>query len=312
MDQPEAQRRAIFPRQDPWDTAPDSTMHRPFGHYAAIPARPPPFIPSDVDMTNEVQGKARAAEDWMRQSIVPSLPAVGPAFYGRDSKPENYYLNPLAKHSPFALPMSLLSLNTLPKLRSATFSKKRLRHQLTNKGQLHAIAANRKAGRSNNAEAERKKIYSLLEIRSQSTGNSFWKHVNNHASLARFQSVRSKLKVAAPPNDLGGFDGGEAGFKNTKFIIPPVAINKNLGGTPPALAVLGEVKKGQSDQMVAPRVQQFVGMMNWQKEMKDGKPLLVRPYAKDQPSAYQQQPLWPPAPPEPLFPLKSQDDERRR
>ena len=157
MDQPEAQRRAIFPRQDPWDTAPDSTMHRPFGHYAAIPARPPPFIPSDVDMTNEVQGKARAAEDWMRQSIVPSLPAVGPAFYGRDSKPENYYLNPLAKHSPFALPMSLLSLNTLPTLTTATFSKKRLRHQLTNKGQSQAIAADRRAGRSN-TEAKKKKI----------------------------------------------------------------------------------------------------------------------------------------------------------
>ena len=61
---------------------------------------------------------------------------------------------------------------------------------------------------------------------------------------------------------------------------------------------------------VAPRVQQFTGSMNWQKDMQDGKPLPVRPYAQDHPAGYQQQPLWPPAPPEPLFPLKMQDERR--
>ena len=60
---------------------------------------------------------------------------------------------------------------------------------------------------------------------------------------------------------------------------------------------------GSNDQMVAPRRQQFTGDFNYD-PAKDGKPLPVRPYAADQPSAYQAAPLWPPAPPEPLFPLK--------
>jgi hypothetical protein len=271
MDQPEAQRRAIFPRQDPWDTAPDSTMHRPFGHYAAITAHPPPFIPGDVDTTNEELGKERLNEqDWMRQSRVPSLPAVGPAFYGRDMKPENYYLNPLAKHSQFAAPiLSLLETKQMPLM------KRRLRH--------------------------RSSTNSFIETSARSTGNSYWNQY-----LQRLQEVGVHVKAAvSSPDELGGFDAGSDKFKARKFSIPPVAINKGFDGTPPALAVLGHQN---ADQTVAPRVQQFVGVMDWQKELKEGKPLPVRPYATDHPSGYQQQPLWPPAPPEPLFPLK---DDRR-
>ena len=294
MDQPEAQRRAIFPRQDPWDTAPDSTLHRPFGHYAAIPARPPPFIPGDVDTNNEAQGKAREAEEWMRQSIVPSLPAVGPAFYGRDSKPENYYLNPLTKHSPFAVATSAIASSM--SLLESSKTKNRLRHMNTN---------------TDHPSPRSTTVSSLLEIKG--TGNTYWNqlHASSAASnLQRMQAVgvtlQSKLKLKAP-NDLGGFSGGEASFKASKFSIPPVAANLGLGGTPPQLAVLGDQKE---DMTVAPRVQQFTGSMNWQKDMKDGKPLPVRPYAQDHPAAYQQQPLWPPAPPEPLFPLKMQDERR--
>jgi hypothetical protein len=208
----------------------------------------------------------------MRQSIVPSLPAVGPAFYGRDSKPENYYLNPLVKHSPFAAPiMSFLETSTSHLRQSPPYKKR-----------------------------QRQKMLSLLEMNSKSTGNNYWSH------LLRMQSVGAHLESQAP-DDLGGFAGGNEDFKASKFSIPPVATNKGLGGTPPQLAVLGDQK---TDQTVAPRVQQFVGVMNWQKEMKDGKPLPVRPYSVDHPAAYQQQPLWPPAPPEPLFPLKNQDDRR--
>ena len=112
MDKPEAQRRGVFPRQNPWDSPSDSTLHRPFGHQALIPPRPPPFIPGDVDVTHEQQGKERYMDQWIRQSVTPSLPAMGPAYYARDMKPENYYLNPLVKHSPFYSPISLRFLQT--------------------------------------------------------------------------------------------------------------------------------------------------------------------------------------------------------
>ena len=103
------------------------------------------------------------------------------------------------------------------------------------------------------------------------------------------------------PNDLGGRDGGNQHWKAAEFIVPPVGANKGLAA-PPELAVLGD-QGGSNDQMVAPRRQQFTGDFNYD-PAKDGKPLPVRPYAADQPSAYQAAPLWPPAPPEPLFPLK--------
>ena len=32
---------------------------------------------------------------WAREVHVPSLPAMGPALYGKDVKPEGYYINPL-------------------------------------------------------------------------------------------------------------------------------------------------------------------------------------------------------------------------
>ena len=38
-----------FPRQDPWETPGDSTEHTPFAHKNLLPARPPPYIPGDVD-----------------------------------------------------------------------------------------------------------------------------------------------------------------------------------------------------------------------------------------------------------------------
>ena len=315
MDQPEAQRKAIFPRQDPWDTPADSTMHRPFGHYAAIPARPPPFIPGDVDVTDENLGAERMNEqDWMRQSRVPSLPAVGPAFYGRDMKPENYYLNPLAKHSPFAMPiMTLLETTSsppsfLPFAHPQQYQQpyRYPHHRFQNHHRHHyqqhqplQIQPKRRLRSTPTVPSFRSNAYSLIETSTQSTGNNYWDH-----HLQRMQAVGVHLETqSAAPNDFGGFDGGKADFKKSKFIIPPVAINKGLGGTPPALAVLGDQSV---DQMVAPRVQQFTGAMNWQKDLKEGKPI-VQPYASDHPSAYQQQPLWPPAPPEPLFPLKGED-----
>lgn len=92
-----------FPRQDPWDTPGDSTDHTPFAHRNLIPARPPPYIPSDVDWGIErkrQQDRAKQQEmmmqtHWAREVNVPSLPAIGPALYGKDLKPEGYYINPL-------------------------------------------------------------------------------------------------------------------------------------------------------------------------------------------------------------------------
>ena len=281
MDQPEAQRKTIFPRQDPWDTPPDSTMHRPFGHYAAIPARPPPFIPGDVDTTNEEIGNDRSEQEWMRQSRVPSLPAVGPAFYGRDSKPDNYYLNPLVKHSATAAPiMSLLEI--LPeKVHPSQHSRLLRRHRST-------------------------PPTALLETLSKSTGNTYWlrqhpqRQQSPHLQLQRMEAVGVHLQSTGPP-PIGDAKGP------SPFIIPPVGTNNEAteGMAPPALAVLGDQSQ---DMTVAPRVQQFTGSMNWEKDLKDGKPLPgSQPYANDHPSGYQQQPLWPPAPPEPLFPLKGED-----
>ena len=92
-----------FPRQDPWDTPGDSTDHTPFAHKNLLPPRPPPYIPGDVDWgkRERAQQLQRAKEDaamqthWAREVHVPSLPAMGPALYGKDVKPEGYYINPL-------------------------------------------------------------------------------------------------------------------------------------------------------------------------------------------------------------------------
>ena len=120
--------------------------------------------------------------------------------------------------------------------------------------------------------------------------------------LAETWASSGLVSEARAPNDLGGRDGGNKHWKAAEFIVPPVGANKGLAA-PPELAVLGD-QGGSDDQMVAPRRQQFTGDFDYDPAKEGGKPLPVRPYAADQPSAYQAAPLWPPAPPEPLFPLK--------
>jgi hypothetical protein len=94
MDQPARYKAGGFPRQNPWDIAADSTQHVPFGQSHLIPAHPPPFIPGDIDHTAEHKKLAKEEDEWMRTSRTPSLPAIGPAFYGHHLKPEHYYPNP--------------------------------------------------------------------------------------------------------------------------------------------------------------------------------------------------------------------------
>ena len=68
-------------------------------------------------------------------------------------------------------------------------------------------------------------------------------------------------------------------------------------GVHPLAAVMGPSK----NLMAAPRLQQFVGIESF--SHLGNAPLKVRPYAGDHPSPYQAAPVWPPAPPEPVFPL---------
>ena len=128
--------------------------------------------------------------------------------------------------------------------------------------------------------------------------------------LAETQSSSSLVSATRAPDDLGGRDGGNKHWKTSEFIVPPVGANKGLD-TPPELAVLGD-QSGSDDQMVAPRRQQFTGDFDYDPAKEGGKPPPVRPYAADQPSAYQAAPLWPPAPPEPLFPLKEDSADSAR
>ena len=100
MDKPAMMRLGNFPRTEPWDTMKDSTQHVPFGNYHVMPARPPPFIPGDVDKSTEQKQVSKLETNWMRQVQTPSIPAIGPAFYGHNLKPAGYYPNPLKKYIP--------------------------------------------------------------------------------------------------------------------------------------------------------------------------------------------------------------------
>jgi hypothetical protein len=100
MDKPAMMSRGAFPRTEPWDTATDSTQHVPFGNYHTMPAHPPPFIPGDVDHAAEHKAAAKRVDDWVKQVHTPSMPAIGPAFYGHQLKPTGYYPNPLTRYAP--------------------------------------------------------------------------------------------------------------------------------------------------------------------------------------------------------------------
>ena len=119
------------------------------------------------------------------------------------------------------------------------------------------------------------------------------------ASLRGGQGHRGRqLGRAAPPN--------APKYEDIEPMIPPVLkdTSSNSPQARPELAVIGN----DMEQLAAPRRQEFSGFEGQKGYVKPGDPMPVRSYSEDHPSPYQQQPLWPPAPPEPLFPLHSDDD----
>jgi hypothetical protein len=93
------------------------------------------------------------------------------------------------------------------------------------------------------------------------------------------------------------------------WYAPPVAGGlgeKTSGSVPPGAAVVGT----DLTQLQAPHQQTFNGVFDAAKKGDANKPSPVRAYSDDHPSDYQPAPLWPPAPPEPLFPLKSAANDK--
>ena len=107
----------------------------------------------------------------------------------------------------------------------------------------------------------------------------------------RFQAVGAKLVAAA---HLGHTSKAKGGPSMGPWFAPPVL---DMGTQNPGVAVIG------TDQswLAAPSRQQFTGDFH-----PGNKPLPVRAYADDHPSPYNAAPTWPPAPPEPLFPLHAE------
>ena len=199
MDQPARYKAGGFPRQNPWDIASDSTQHVPFGQSHLIPAHPPPFIPGDIDHTAEHKKLVKEQDEWMRQTRTPSLPAIGPAFYGHHLKPANYYPNPYTPYMKNILKSNFLELSEHSLVRNPTLQNNVAvaQHHRFRKSSVSAykIKRNLKSAYQQKRKAASDHVLSLLETSESTQGTGLVNLIqvrNLHGSKAKLGNSKSR------------------------------------------------------------------------------------------------------------------------
>ena len=274
MDQPARYKAGGFPRQNPWDIAADSTQHVPFGQSHLIPAHPPPFIPGDIDHTAEHKKLAKEQDEWMRTSRTPSLPAIGPAFYGHHLKPEHYYPNPYKPYMKQILKSNFLEISE-EQGNSNNNNRLNIKHHLVHKSSsAYKVKRHLKSAYSQKRNVATNHILSLLETNEKSLGTGIVNLIQVSKKVNQYRKLNNKKRYG-PYNHgtyhvqstyAGGAHVGGASANSVTYGVgvpaPGVQTAQRVGGIlneyvpPPGGYQAKSVVSNPNPQFVKPMIQQ--------------------------------------------------------